>query len=170
MKVEFNVRFNQASGALRPIETIFELEEVNAHISNGRVVLFELIELNERLYREGFIFKSYMNGHCRFAESRLCPVQHGGWEELTEDNWEQILPVKIYARKRSLNFNWAAYVLPLDPREGETFYVEDLIEDILVSEFWGEKIYAVDGIAIWDGKGLEFHRELYDSSECMIVG
>ncbi|MDA9367426.1 hypothetical protein N9R40_02110 [bacterium] len=170
MKVEFNVRFNQASGALRPIETIFELEEVNAHISNGRVVLFELIELNERLYREGFIFKSYMNGHCRFAESRLCPVQHGGWEELAEDNWEQIMPVKIYARKRSLNLDWAAYVLPLDPHEGETFYVEDLIEDILVSEFWGEKIYAVDGIANWDGKVLEFRRELYDSSECMIVG
>jgi len=46
--MEFNVRYNQASGALRIIETIFELDEVNAHISNGRVVLFELIELNER--------------------------------------------------------------------------------------------------------------------------
>ena len=80
------------------------------------------------------------------------------------------MPVKIYARKRSLNFDWAAYVLPLDPREGETFYVEDLIEDILVSEFWGEKIYSVDGIANWDGKGLEFRRDLYDSSECMVVG
>ena len=168
--MEFNVRFDRASVAPRLIETIFELDEVNAHISNGRVVLFELIELNERLYREGFIFKNYTNGHCRFAESRRFPVQYGRWEELTEDNWEQILPVKIYARKRSLNFDWAAYVLPLDPREGETFYVEDLIEDILVSEFWGEKIYAVDGIAIWDGKGLEFYRELYDSSECMIVG
>ena len=168
--MEFNVRYNQASDALRIIETIFELDEVNAHISNGRVVLFEPIKLNQRLYREGFIFKNYKNGHCRFAESRRFPVQYGRWEELTEDNWEQILPVKIYARKRSLNFNWAAYVLPLDPREGETFYVEDLIEDILVSEFWGEKIYAVDGIAIWDGKDLEFYRELYDSSECMIVG
>lgn len=168
--MEFNVRFNQSSGALRVIETVFELNEVNAHISNGRVLFFERIELNDQMYREGFIFKSYMNGHCRFAESRLSPVQQGGWEELTEDKWEQILPVKIYARKRSLNFNWAAYVLPPDPREGETFYVEDLIEDILVSEFWGEKIYAVDGIANWDGKVLEFRRELYDSSECMIVG
>ena len=65
--MEFNVRYNQASGALRIIETIFELDEVNAHISNGRVVLFEPIELNERLYREGFIFKNYTNGHCRFA-------------------------------------------------------------------------------------------------------
>ena len=168
--MEFNVRFDRASVAPRLIETIFELDEVNAHISNGRVVLFELIELNERLYRKGFIFKNYTNGHCRFAESRRFPVQYGRWEELTEDNWEQILPVKIYARNRSLNFDWAAYVLPLDPREGETFYVEDLIEDILVSEFWGGKIYAVDGIANWDGKGLEFRRDLYNSSECMIVG
>ena len=80
------------------------------------------------------------------------------------------MPVKIYARKRSLNFDWAAYVLPLDPLEGETFYVEDLIEDILVSEFWGEKIYAVDGVANWDGRGLGFRRDLYDSNECMIVG
>ena len=168
--MEFNVRLDRASVAPRHIETIFELDEVNAHISNGRVVLFEPIQLNEQLYREGFIFKNYMNGHCRFAESRHFPVQYGGWEELTEDNWEQILPVKIYARKRSLNFDWAAYVLPLDPCVGETFYVEDLIEDILVSEFWGEKIYAVDGIAKWDGERLEFRRDLYDSSECMIVG
>jgi hypothetical protein len=168
--MEFNVRFDRASVAPRLIETIFELDEVNAHISNGRVVLFEPIQLNERLYREGFIFKNYTNGHCRFAESRRFPVQYGRWEELTEDNWEQILPVKIYARKRSLNFDWAAYVLPLHPQAGETFYIEDLVEDILVNEFWGEKIYAVDGIANWDGKVLEFRRELYDSSECMIVG
>jgi len=170
MKVEFNVRFNQASGALRHIETIFELDEVNAHISKGRVVLFERIQLNERMYHEGFIFKNYMNGHCRFAESRRFTVQYGGWMELTEDNWEQILPVKIYARNRSLNFDWAAYVLPLDPHVGETFYIEDLIEDVLVSEFWGQKIYAVDGIAKWNGIGLEFRRDLYDSSECMVVG
>lgn len=168
--MEFNVRFNQASGALRHIETIFELDEVNAHISKGRVVLFERIQLNERMYHEGFIFKNYMNGHCRFAESRRFTVQYGGWMELTEDNWEQILPVKIYARNRSLNFDWAAYVLPLDPHVGETFYIEDLIEDVLVSEFWGQKIYAVDGIAKWNGIGLEFRRDLYDSSECMIVG
>lgn len=168
--MEFNVRFDRTSVAPRLIETIFELDEVNAHISDGRVVLFEPTQRNERLYREGFIFKNYINGHCRFAESRHFPVQYGGWEELTEDNWEQILPVKIYARKRSLNYDWAAYVLPLDPHVGETFYVEDLIEDILVSEFWGGKIYAVDGIAIWDGKCLEFRRDLYDSSECMVVG
>ena len=168
--MEFNVRFNQASGALRHIETIFELDEVNAHISKGRVVLFERIQLNERMYHEGFIFKNYMNGHCRFAESRRFTVQYGGWMELTEDNWEQILPVKIYARDRSLNFDWAAYVLPLDPHVGETFYIEDLIEDVLVSEFWGQKIYAVDGIAKWNGIGLEFRRDLYDSSECMVVG
>ena len=168
--MEFNVRFDRASVAPRLIETVFELDEVNARISNGRVVLFEPIQLNERLYREGFIFKHYTNGQCRFAESRHFPVQYGRWEELTEDNWEQILPVKIYARKRSLNFDWAAYVLPLDPHVGETFYVEDLIEDILISEFWGGKIYAVDGIANWDGKGLEFRRDLYNSSECMIVG
>jgi hypothetical protein len=168
--MEFNVRFDRASVALRHIETIFELDEVNAHISKGRVVLFERIQLNERMYHEGFIFKNYMNGHCRFAESRRFTVQYGGWMELTEDNWEQILPVKIYARNRSLNFDWAAYVLPLDPHVGETFYIEDLIEDVLVSEFWGQKIYAVDGIAKWNGIGLEFRRDLYDSSECMVVG
>ena len=168
--MEFKVRFDRPSIAPRLIKTIFELEEANAHISNGHVVLFELIKLNERLYREGFIFKNYTNGHCRFAESRHFPIQYGGWEDLTEDDWEKILPVKIYARKRTLNFDWAAYVLPPDPNIGETFYVEDLIEDVLISEFWGEKIYAVDGIAIWDGKGLKFCRELYDSSECMVVG
>lgn len=87
--MEFNVRFDRASVASRHIETIFELDEVNTHISNGRVVLFEPIQLNEQSYREGFIFKNYINGHCRFAESRHFPVQYGGWEELAEVTWEQ---------------------------------------------------------------------------------
>ena len=138
--MEFKVRFDRPSIAPRLIKTIFEIEEANAYISNGRVVLFESTKLNKRLYREGFIFKNYTNGDCRFAESRHFPIRYGGWEELTEDVWEKILPVKIYARKRTLNFDWAAYVLPLDPHIGETFYVEDLIEDVLISEFWGEKI------------------------------
>jgi hypothetical protein len=60
--------------------------------------------------------------------------------------------------------------LPLGVQEAEELYIEDLIEDALVTEFWGEKTYAVDGIAVWDGTQLNFKRELFDEWQCLIVG
>lgn len=127
-------------------------------------------DLNSTLYSNGFIFKNRNTGQCQFAESREFVVQYGRTVHLPEDEWEIVIPAKHYARERSLHFDWAAYVIPLKPEENELFYIEDLIEDILVSEFWSSKIYAVDGIANWNGHDLDFRRELYDSSECMIVG
>lgn len=168
--MEFNVRFDRSYMPPRTVKTVFALDEVNEFISQGHLVLFEKVKPNKKLYSKGFIFQSAKDSRCIFAPSRHFPVQHSGWETLSEDEWNEVMPITEYARERSLNYTWAAYVMPLAPEVGETFYVEDLIEDILVSEFWGSKIYAVDGIATWNGSALKFRRELYDSGECMIVG
>ena len=168
--MEFNVNYDRSYNAPRVVKTVFDLKEANACIEKGHKVLFQPVQLNDDLYSHGFIFKNSEDGLCRIAESREYFVQYGRTIELPEDDWEVVIRVKHYARKRSLNLEWAAYVLPLEPKEGELFYVEDLIEDILVSEFWSDKIYAVDGIATWNGHELELRRDLYDSGECMIVG
>lgn len=168
--MEFNVRYDPKSMPPRIVKTVYELNEANEYISKGHAVLFERIDLNSTLYSDGFIFKNRNTGQCQFGESREYVAQYGRTVHLSEDEWEIVIPVKHYARKRSLNFDWAAYVIPLEPEEGELFYIEDLIEDILVSEFWSSKIYAVDGIAKWNGHDLDFRRDLYDSSECMIIG
>ena len=168
--MEFNVNFDRSYNAPRIVKTVFDLEEANTYISEGRIVLFKSVKTNRKLYSKGYLFKHRQTGQCRIEQARQFPIQYAGWEELSEDEWEQILPVKDYARARTLEHDWAGYVLPLEPRLGEIFYIEDLIEDIFVSEFWGSKIYAVDGIASWNGSELKLRRDLYRSSECYIVG
>lgn len=166
--MEFNVSYDHSS--LRKVRTVFSLNEVNGYASAGHGVLFERMEANPDLYSQMCIFRNKETGKFVQAESRRFMRQYGEWYEYPEDHWDEILSVKEYARPRTLLHDWAAYVLPSDPQIGEEFYVEDLIEDVLVTEFWSNKIFAVDGIARWDGAGLEFKRELFDSSQCVIVG
>ena len=166
--MDFNV--NYPCRNLRGVKTVFSLDDVNEYASKGHVVLFEKIKLNNKLYSTGFIFRDRETGEYTQAESRHFPLQYRGWASLPEEEFEEICPVRSYARKRSLSIDWAAYILPIDPQKGEELYVEDLIEEVLVTEFWSSKIYAVDGVAVWDGTALNFKRELFDSRKCHIVG
>ena len=168
--MEFNVNYDRGYNSPRIVKTVFSLKEANDFIEQGHKVIFQPVQLNEELYSHEFIFKNRQDGHCKLAPSRVFHAQYARRVEFPEEEWEQIMPVKHYARQRSLKIDWAAYVIPLEPKVGEVFYVEDLIEDILVSEFWRNKIYAVDGIAKWNGHELEFRRDLYNSSECMMIG
>lgn len=166
--MNFRVTYNKAE--LRRVTTSFSLDEVNDAIKTGHTVLFENIKLNEKLFTHSYIFRDKENRLVTYGYSREYPRQYSEWVELPESEWDELLKVKEYARKRSLNHDWAAYILPLDPLQGEELYIEDLIEDVLVTEFWYRKIYAIDGIAVWNGKELDFKRELFDSSECRLVG
>jgi len=163
-------RVNYARRNLRVVKTVFSLEDVNDYAAKGHMILFEKIKLNKKLYTSGFIFRDRKTGEYTKAASRRFPLQYTGWASFPEEDYEEICPVTRYARERSLTLDWAAYVLPLEPNEGEEFYIEDLIEDVLVTKFWSSKIYAVDGVAVWDGTALNFKRELFDSRECQIVG
>jgi hypothetical protein len=168
--MEFNVKYDRSANAPRIVKTVFDLNEANDCVAKGHTVIFQPVQLNDELFSHNFVFKNRNDGQFRIAESRVYFVQYGRRIELPEEEWELVMPVKYYARERSLNTEWAAYVLPLDPKEGEIFYIEDLIEDIRVNEFWSSKIYAVDGVAEWNGHELEFRRDLYKESECMIMG
>lgn len=166
--MDFNVNYNHQD--LRRVETVFSLRKLNKYQAKGHVTLVEKIRLNEELFTRGYIFRDRETGEYIEAESRHYATRREGFVVLPEDEFEKICPVKRYVRRRSLTTDWAAYVLPLDVQEGEELYIANLIEDVLVTEFWGEKIYAVDGIAVWDGTQLNFKRELFDEGQCLVVG
>lgn len=166
--MDFNVNYHHQD--LRRVETVFSLRKLNKYQAKGHVTLVEKIRLNEDLFARGYIFRDRGNGEYIQAESRSYGTRLEGYIQLPEEDFEEVCSVDRYARRRSLTADWAAYILPLDVQEGEELYVENLIEDVLVTEFWGEKIYAVDGIAVWDGAKLNFKRELFDEEQCLIVG
>ena len=53
------------------------------------------------------------------------------------------------------------YLVPKDAREGERFYIEDVIDDIVVQRFWDSIIRAKDGVGIWNGRKLKIDKNCY---------
>ena len=53
------------------------------------------------------------------------------------------------------------YLVPKDAREGERFYVEDVIDDIVAERFWDGIYRAQDGVGIWNGHNIEIDTKLY---------
>ena len=174
--MKYHVRYRKKN--LRIVETVYSIESANEFIEKGNIVIFETMKANEELYSDTYIYKNVKTGHFLEAPSRkYFKYQRRGFLagkkvciELPESEFEEVSKVSTYARKRTLELKCAAYVLPNNISIGETVYVKDLIEDIILSEFLGSKIYAEDGIAVWDGKQLQFKKELYDSSRFYRVG
>ena len=52
-------------------------------------------------------------------------------------------------------------MIPKGPVAGERFYIQDVIEDIFIQEFWYSLISADDGEAVWNGTDLEIDESLY---------
>lgn len=69
-----------------------------------------------------------------------------GFVVLPGDEFEKICPVKRYVRRCFLTADWASYLLPLEVQEGAELFIENLIEDVLITEFWGDqsRILSVD--------------------------
>ena len=166
--MNFNVNYEHSS--LRIVKTVYSIYDLNQYVKQGHVVLIEDMHPKPDLYVKSKIYRNVENGEYRVAPSRNYVRQYGETVDLEKQVWEEIREIMTYARPRTLTHDWAAYVLPLDTDINEELYIEDLIEDVLVTEFWREKIYAEDGIARWDGSRLVFKRELFDSRECVIVG
>ena len=55
-----------------------------------------------------------------------------------------------------------ANVLPLVPQVQERFYIEDIVEGILVLKFWETWIVVDDGEVIWNGDALEIDYKFYE--------
>jgi hypothetical protein len=166
--VDFKVKYDISK--IRHVKTVFTLQELNNASDDGHKVIIRKTKKNKELYQHEVIFQNVSTGEFVSGPSRNFYRQYGESIILDEADWKQIAKTKRYTRKQTLLNDWAAYLLPKNVEVGEELYVENIIEDIYVSEFWGSKIFAVDGVAVWIGTTLQFKRELYKDNELFLVG
>jgi hypothetical protein len=158
--------------SLRTVRTVYELEEVNHWVSLGHIIKIEKLKRTDGIYWKSSIFRNRKTGEYITAESR--DFMFGGYKAthvtLSEEDFEEICRIKSYTRTRRTEFDWAAYILPLNPEIGEELYIEDLIEDIEVAVQTNPTLFAVNGVAKWSGTELELRRDLYNNIKYDIIG
>ena len=148
---------------LRVIKTVYDTMKLNSAQKDGHHCLIKKIERTGNLYSYWCLFRNYKTGEYEFMPSRKNYVQYGEEKNYPEEEWEIIEKVKFYNRVRNSSaLGWAAYIIPKDAKVGERFYIEDIIEDILMEHFWSSKFAATDGECIWNGNDIEIDKSLYD--------
>jgi hypothetical protein len=89
-------------------------------------------------------------------------VQYGEFQYFSEEEYEQVITVKVYPRQVTLTRSWGAYILPINISIGERVYVKDLLQDVSMGDFWSATIMAYAGEAVWDGEKLIFDESLWE--------
>jgi hypothetical protein len=148
--------------SLRVVETVTDLIKVEERKKKGHMVLFETCEPKEELYRSRILFKELATGKFSWAEDRFMVVQYGSIQYFSEEEYEQVITVREYPRQKTLTRSWGAYILPLNISIGERVYVEDLLQDVSMGDFWSSTIMAHAGEAVWDGEKLIFDETLWE--------
>ena len=148
---------------LRVVKTVDSEDALNEAIENGHAILVRKLERNSKLYSKRLLLRNYRTKRYEEVPSRTIYRQYGQDKlEFPESEWECVHRYEHYHRSRRANKSWAAYVIPTGPVIGERFYIEDVIEDIFIQEFWYSIISADDGEAIWNGTDLEIDHKLYE--------
>jgi hypothetical protein len=70
--------------------------------------------------------------------------------------------MKFIKAQKMIYIHGQCILVPKDAKEGERFYIEDVIDDIVAERFWGSIIRAKDGVGIWNGRNLEIDTKMYD--------
>jgi len=150
---------------LRVIKTVYDTYKLNAAQKDSCHCLIRKIERTSSLYSSRCLFRNYKTGEYEFMPSRENFVQYGEWKNYPEEEWELIEEVEFYNRVRNPNAaGWGAYIIPKDAKVGERFYIEDIIEDILMEHFWDSRYPATDGECVWNGNDIEIDKRVYDQT------
>jgi hypothetical protein len=152
---------------LRIVKMVDNVAKLDEAVTNGHITLVRGIKRNPKLCSNRLLLRNFEDGRYEDVSGRTV-MTRDRLIKFPESEWELIHSYEKYHRTRSGNQNWAAYVLPLAPSVQERFYIEDIIEDILVQRFWEGWIVADDGEAIWNGHDLEIDHKLYE--DFRIVG
>ena len=107
------------------------------------------------------LLQNNRSGEIKHATSRRMFVQYGEEINYPENEWKQLLAYEVYQGSKKDLYTWAMYLVPKNAKEGERFYIEDVIDDILVQRFWDSIIRAKDGVGIWNGRNLEIDKNYY---------
>lgn len=153
-------QFNRSE--LREVETVYSAEELNAALARGAKFIVRRKERNSELNISGLLLRNRNSGEYIQVPARevhqqysRTPIVYGN------DEWELVHTVKGYARRIHHESNWAAYVLPGDAMVGERFFIKDLIEDLVATEFWSTVTPAETAEAVWNGTELVIDHSSY---------
>jgi hypothetical protein len=147
---------------LREVETVYNADALNAALARGAHCIVRRKELNSKLNLRGMLLRNRKSGEYievparEFHQQYSCsPVVYGN------DEWELVQTIKGYARRIHHESNWAAYVLPGNAKVGERFFIKDLIEDLVATEFWSSVTPAETAEAVWNGTELVIDHSSY---------
>ena len=151
---------------LRIVKTLREKDynkySLSAEDRNKNYLITKTIEPNEDFFSRMMLLKNHRTGELKEVKDRNMFVQYGEHINDSEDEWEELLTYRIYQGSKHYLYTWAMYLVPKDAREGERFYVEDVIDDIVAERFWDGIYRAQDGVGIWNGHNIEIDTKLYD--------
>ena len=151
---------------LRTVKTLREKNYNKYSLSvddrNKNYLITKRIEPNEDFFSSRMLLKNYKTGEIKEVSDRHMFVQYGEYITYSETEWEELLTFKIYQGSISYLYAWAIYLVPKDAKEGERFYVKDVIDDIVAERFWDGIYRAQDGVGIWNGHSIEIDTKLYD--------
>jgi len=151
---------------LRVVRTIREKNynkySLSAEDRNKNHLITKTIKPNEDFFSTILLLRNYKTGEIEYAKSRRIFVQYGREINYPIDEWEKLLAYEIYQGSKDDLYTWAMYLVPKDAIEGERFYVEDVIGDIVAERFWDGVYRAKDGEATWNGQDLEIDTKMYD--------
>lgn len=151
---------------LRVVRTIREKNynkySLSAEDRNKNHLIAKTIKPNEDFFSTMLLLQNFKTGEIKHAKSRRIFVQYGREINYPRDEWEKLLAYEIYQGSKDDLYTWAMYMVPKDAIEGERFYIEDVIGDIVAERFWDGIYRAKDGEAIWNGKDLEIDTKMYD--------
>ena len=150
---------------LRVVRTIREKNyhkySLSAEDRNKNHLITQTIKPNQDFFSSMLLLQNYRTGEIKYATSRRMFVQYGEEIYYPENEWKQLLAYEIYQGSKNDLYTWAMYLVPKDAREGERFYIEDVIDDIVVQRFWDSIIRAKDGVGIWNGRKLKIDKNCY---------
>jgi len=150
---------------LRVVRTIrkknYHKYSLSAEDRNKNHLITQTIKPNQDFFSTMLLLQNYRTGEIEYATSRKMFVQYGREINYPENEWKQLLAYEVYQGSKDYLYTWAMYLVPKNAKEGERFYIEDVIDDILVQRFWDSIIRAKDGVGIWNGRNLEIDKNYY---------
>ncbi len=147
---------------LREVETVYDADELNAAVARGARCIVRRKELNSKLNISGMLLRNRKSGEYIAVPGREVYRQYSGSPIVYgDDEWELVQAIEGYARRIHHESNWAAYILPGDAMLGERFFIKDLIEDLVATEFWSTVTPAETAEAVWNGTELVIDHSSY---------
>ena len=150
---------------LRVVRTIREKNynkySLSAEDRNKNHLITQTIKPNQDFFSTKLLLQNYRTGEIEYATSRKMFVQYGREINYPENEWKQLLAYEVYQGSKKDLFTWAMYLVHKNAKEGERFYIEDVIDDIVAERFWGSAIRAKDAVGIWNGRNLQIDENYY---------